>query len=150
MRRVRIVLGFAAVVCAFSAFTASAFGTSEKKPKLVFGHFSASIVGKKITETEPAAVVENKEDEPTVTGMLLGPYKFGVVTEPDSVINYEEPCKMRPKVTGKATAEESFSLLMEVTFRQCVSSNPGGGLVPWKASTFKLAFRFQANEAAEV
>jgi len=144
MRRVRVVLGLAVAVCAFSALSVPAFA----KEKLVFGHFHASIVGKTISKTEPAAVIQNKEDEAEVTGLTLGQYKFGVVE--NGKPNYEAPCESPPKVTGKVTEETSFSLLTEVSFKKCVSSNPGGGVTPWKASNFKLAIRFQANESAEV
>jgi hypothetical protein len=146
MRRVRIVLGLAVAVCAFGALAGPAFA----KEKLVFGKFSASIVGKPISTEHPAAVVENKEDEPELTSLVIGPYKFGEVNEETGEINYEAPCKEVPKVTGKVYEEQSSSLLTEVTFRQCVSSNPGGGIIPWKASNFKLAIRFQANESAEL
>jgi hypothetical protein len=145
MRRVRIAIGLAVAVCAFSALTASAFA----KEKLVFGKFTASIVGKTISKEAPAAVVENKEDEAEVTTLTIGPYRFGVVNE-KAEANYEEPCKKAPKVTGKVFEESSSSLLTEVTFRQCVSSNPDGPIDPWKATSFKLAIRFQANESAEL
>jgi hypothetical protein len=145
MRRLRVVLGLAVAVCAFGALTAPAFA---KKEKLVFGKFSASVVGKTLSEADSAAVVENKEDEAELSGLVIGPYKFGVVTQGKA--NYEEPCEKAPKVTGKVFEEHSSSLLTEVSFRKCVSSNPGGGIVPWKASSFKLAIRFQANESAEI
>jgi|GEM_PF-1864676 hypothetical protein len=149
MRRVRIVLGLAVALCAFGALSVPAFARTEK-PKLVFGKFSASIVGKSITPSEPAKVIENKEDQAEVTGLVIGPYKFGVVIKKTGEIRYEEPCEKAPKITGKVDEEHSFSLLTEVTFRKCVSTNPGGGIIPSKASTFKLAIRFLANEAAEV
>jgi hypothetical protein len=145
MRRLRVVLGLAAAVCAFGALTAPAFA----KEKLVFGKFVASIVGKTISKATPAAVVENREDEAEVTGLTIGPYRFGVVNE-KAEANYEEPCEKAPKVTGKVFEESSQSLLTEVDFRQCVSSNPDGTVDPWRATSFKLAIRFQANESAEL
>jgi hypothetical protein len=149
MRRVRVVIGLAVAVCAFGALSASAFATPKKeKEKLVFGTFVASIAGRSITPSEPAPVIENKEDEAEVAGLEIGPYKFGVVEEGKA--NYEEPCKKAPKVTGKVLEERSSSFLTEVTFRECVSSNPGGGVVPWKATNFKLAIKFSSNESAEL
>jgi hypothetical protein len=146
MRRVKIVLGLAVAVCAFGALAGSAFA----KEKLVFGKFSASIVGKTISNTEPAAVIQNKEDEVELSSLQIGPYKFGVVNKKTGEINYEEPCEKTPKITGKVFEEHSSSLLTEVTFRKCVSTNPGGGIIPQKASSFKLAIRFLANESVEV
>jgi hypothetical protein len=145
MRRLRVVLGLAVAVCALGALSAPAFA----KEKLIFGKFAASIVGQTISPSNPAKVVENKEDEAEVTGLQIGPYKFGVVNE-KAEPNYEEPCKKSPKVTGEVLEESSSSLLTEVQFRQCVSSNPGSSLDPWKATSFKLAIRFQANESAEL
>jgi len=146
MRRLRSIVGLAVAVCAFGALTAPAFAAKEK---LVFGKFAASIVGQSITPSNPAKVVENREDEAEVTSLRIGPYTFGVVNEKGEP-NYEEPCKKSPKVTGKVFEESSSSLLTEVQFRQCVSSNTGGGLTPWKATGFKLAIRFQSNESAQV
>ncbi len=145
MRRVRIVLGLAAAVCAFGALTAPAFAA---KKKLVFGHFAASIVGKPISESAPAKVVENKEDEAEINGLQLGQFTFGVLEKGKP--NFGEPCEEAPKVSGKVTAEESPSLLTEVQFRRCISSIPHGGTVSWKASSFKLAINFIANKSAEV
>lgn len=52
MRRVRIVLGFAAAVCAFGALTATAFAKTPKE-KHFYGEFTASAVGKTFSPTEP-------------------------------------------------------------------------------------------------
>jgi hypothetical protein len=149
MRRVRIMLGFVAVVCAFSALTASAFGAPEKKPKLVFGHFVASIVGKTISKEAPASVRQFKEGETELTGLTIGQYRFGTVNE-DAEADYEEPCLREPKVTGKVTEEVSSSLETEIGFSECVSSNVAGDNIEWRANNFKLAIKFLANEAAEV
>ncbi len=148
MRRVRIVLGLAVAVCAFGALAGSAFA----KPKLVFGHFAASIVGRHISPTEPAKVVKNKEGEAEVTGLELGSFKFGVVetVEEKKKPNYEKPCKDAPKVTGTAVEEESSSLLTEVTFKDCVTSFAGSDTINWKGTNFKLAINFESNEAAEL
>jgi hypothetical protein len=52
MRRVRIVLGFAVAVCAFSALTAAAFAKPPKE-KHFYGEFTASAVGKTFSPSEP-------------------------------------------------------------------------------------------------
>jgi len=146
MRRVRVVFGLAAALCAFGALTASAFG----KEKLVFGEFAASVAGRTISEGDPAPVTENKEDEAEVFGLQLGQYKFGVVNKSTGTIETEEPCMKPPKVTGEAIAEHSSSLLTEIAFRQCVSSDVSGGSIGWKTNNFKLAIRFQSNESGEI
>jgi hypothetical protein len=147
MRRLRVVLGLAVAVCAFGALTAPAFAAKEK---LVFGTFVASVAGKTISPTEPAAVIENKEDEAELIGLQLGQYKFGKVSEESGKAEHEDPCLKPPKVTGTVTEERSSSLLTEIDFRQCVSDNKEGGITGHKAVSFKLAIRFQANESAEI
>ncbi|MGO9321240.1 MAG: hypothetical protein ACLQBY_10630 [Solirubrobacteraceae bacterium] len=52
MRRVRIVLGFVAVVCAFGALAATAFARAPR-PKHFYGEFTASAVGKTFSKAEP-------------------------------------------------------------------------------------------------
>jgi hypothetical protein len=148
MRRVRIVLGLAVAVCAFGALSVPAF--AKGKEKLVFGNFAASIVGRTITPSDPAPIVENKEDEAEVTGLELGIFKFGVVEKPDNKPNYEEPCEKAPKVTGSIENEVSSSLFLEVHFKNCVTSSTKAGSVSGKKTSFKLAFRFKANESAEI
>jgi hypothetical protein len=146
MRRVRIVFGLAVAVCAFGALTGSAFA----KEKLVFGEFVASVGGKTISPSEPAPVTENKEDEAELTGLQLGQYKFGVVNKSTGTIETEEPCLKSPKVTGEVTAERSSSLLTDIGFRQCVTSDVEGGIISYKTNNFKLAIRFVSNESAEI
>jgi hypothetical protein len=146
MRRVRIVLGLAVAVCAFSALTASAFA----KEKLVFGKFAASIVGKPITPSTPAKVTEDKEDEAELTGLQIGQYKFGRFDKANGKFEYEEPCLKPPVVTGSVFEEQSSSLQTYVTFRQCVNGSVEHGIVGYKSNTFKLAIRFMADEAAEL
>jgi hypothetical protein len=146
MRRVRIAIGLAAAVCAFGALTASAFA----KEKLVFGKFAASIVGKPITPSSTAAVVENKEDEAELTGLQIGQYKFGRFNKADGKFEYEEPCLKAPKVTGTVFEEHSSSLLTDVDFKQCVNGDIEHGIVGYKSNSFKLAIRFVADEAAEI
>jgi hypothetical protein len=146
MRRVRIVLGLAVGVCAFGALSVPAFA----KEKLVFGTFVASVAGQTISPTSPARVVENKEDEAEVTELQIGGYRFGVVNSETGEIEYENPCKKTPRVKGVVTEERSSSLLTEITFRECVSSNPDGAQIPWKASNFKLDIKFRSDESAEL
>jgi hypothetical protein len=147
MRRVRIVLGLAVAVCAFGALAVPAF--AKGKEKLVFGNFAASAVGRTITPSDPAPIVENKEDEAEVTGLELGIFKFGVLNS-EKKPEYEEPCEKAPKVNGAIENEVSSTLLLEVHFKECVTSSTKAGSVSGKKSSFKLAFRFKANESAEI
>jgi hypothetical protein len=146
MRRVRVVIGVAAALCAFGALTASAFA----KEKLVFGKFAASIVGKPITPSSPAAVKENKEDEAELTGLQLGQYKFGSFNKEDGKFEYEEPCLKPPTVTGSVFEEQSSSLQTYVAFKQCVNGNVEHGIVGYKSNSFKMAIKFMADEAGEL
>jgi len=146
MRRVRIVLGLAVAVCAFGALTASALA----KEKLVFGEFVASVGGRTISPSEPAPVIENKEDEAELTGLQIGEYKFGAVNKSTGTVETEEPCLKPPKITGEVTAERSSSLLTDVAFKDCVSSDVAGGIVSYKTNSFKLAIRFKSDESAEI
>jgi hypothetical protein len=147
MRRVRIVLGLAVAVCAFGALAVPAF--AKGKEKLVFGNFAASAVGRTITPSDPAPIVENKEDEAEVTGLELGIFKFGVLNS-EKKPEYEEPCEKAPKVNGAIENEVSSTLLLEVHFKESVTSSTKAGSVSGKKSSFKLAFRFKANESAEI
>jgi hypothetical protein len=147
MRRVRVVLGLAVAVCAFGALSAPAF--AKGKEKLVFGNFAASIVGKTISPSSPATIVENKEDEAEVTGLQLGIFKFGVLNS-EKKPEYEEPCEKAPKVTGAIENEVSSSLLLNVQFKKCVTSSVKSGSVSATKSSFKLGFRFKSNESAEI
>ncbi|MGP0101530.1 MAG: hypothetical protein ACLPUT_07920 [Solirubrobacteraceae bacterium] len=147
MRRVRIVLGLAVAVCAFGALAGPAFA---KKPKLIFGHFAASIVGRHISPTETAKVVENKEEEAEVTGLHLGKYKFGVLNS-ENKPEFGEPCEESPKVTGVVSKEESSSLLLNVDFRKCVTSTrEEEGTTSAKISNIKLSINFKSNESGEL
>jgi hypothetical protein len=56
MRRVRIILGFATLLCAFGALSAPAFAHKKPKEKKFFGEFTASALGKTFSETEPGTV----------------------------------------------------------------------------------------------
>lgn len=145
MRHVRAALAFAAVTCLFGALSAPAFA----KEKLVFGEFVASVAGKTISPTSTVPLVENKEDEAEVTGMQLGPYKFGRANKEKGDFEYEHPCLKAPKVTGKVAEERSSELLTEVSFKQCVSSVKGS-VSPFKAVSFKLGIDFHSNESAEI
>jgi hypothetical protein len=145
MRRVRVVLGLAVAVCAFGALSAPAFA----KEKLVFGNFEASVFGRTITPTDPAPIIVNKEDEPEVTGLQLGIFKFGVLNS-EKKPEYEEPCEKAPKVNGSIENEVGSSLYLEVHFKSCVTSSVKDGTVSGKKTSFKLAFRFKSNESAEI
>ncbi len=146
MRRLRVVIGAVIAVCALGALAVPAFA----KEKLVFGTFVASVTGKTLSETNTAAVKQNKEDEAELTGLQIGQYKFGRANKEKGIFEYESPCLKPPKVTGVVTAERSSSLLTEVAFKECVNGSIEHGNLGWKSNSFKLAIRFKSNESAEI
>lgn len=127
MRRVRAVLVFAAVVCAFGALSAPAFA----KEKKVFGEFIGTPGQLKLAEKE--AEVEE---------MTLGPYKFGRNAQ-------GAVCDKDLTVKGEVTEEHSPSLTTELGFVKCNTSAHEGGFRETKAVSFKLGVKFIANHSAE-
>ncbi len=140
MRRVRVVLGAAAVACAFSALTAPAFAHVEK-PKAQFGEFVASVAGQNLA-TEPG-ILKLHENEAEVEELKLGPYTFGKNAN-------EEVCSKDLGVTGEVTAERSPTLFTELKFKKCNTAVHEGGFRETKAVNFTLAVKFHANNSAEI
>jgi hypothetical protein len=129
----------------FAVFAAPSFA----KEKLKFGEFEASIVGKPITPSTPAAVTLSKEGSASVSRLKLGGVTFGFdvkKAEPEPAT----PCWKEPQIKGVAKEEKSKDLLVDVTFKQCVSATKNGSGWGYKASNFKLGFRFISNESAEI
>ncbi len=144
MRRVRAVLVFAAVACAFGALTAPAF--AKEKAKVAFGEFVASVAGKNLA-TEPGTLMVDKEDEPEVTALELGNYKFGTIERPSGEIDYEEPCTKAPKVSGLVEAEKSPSLSLNIAFKDCIGHAEAGGVIEEVPTHFTLGLKFEANHS---
>ncbi len=155
MRSNRIIVALAAVaICALSAFASPAFAAKEKK---VFGEFEAHVTGKNL-ETEPQPIQIDKEDEPEITGLQLGNYKFGPIikTGPNAgKPDLENPCLKPPKITGDFKAEEgkvnrSNSIILKIAFKQCIARAQENGVVKEKKVSFTLGVKLEPNFSAEV
>ncbi|HSZ12450.1 MAG TPA: hypothetical protein VK790_00230 [Solirubrobacteraceae bacterium] len=132
----------------FGALTAPAF--AKEKAKMVFGEFVAGVAGKNLA-TEPGTLMVNKEDEPEVTALELGNYKFGTLENPATgEIDFEEPCEKAPKVTGRVDAEKSPTLSLNIAFRHCVAWAEAGGVELEAPTHLTLAMTFNANHSAEL
>lgn len=144
MRRVRVVLGFAAVVCAFGALAAPAFAKKEH-PKVQFGKFIASIPGKTISEAEPATASGHGE-------VLEGPSGPGIVLG-GGALEIEE-CTKALKGTAKVVSEKSETFLMDVTFKNCYAISYTGVNKEFRSKTklptFTIAMEFHSNGSAVV
>ena len=150
MRRIKITIGLAVVaICAVGVLAAPAFA----KEKMVFGEFQGDVVGKNL-ETEPATVLQFHEDEGEVSGMQLGPYKFGTKNAKGE-IQEGNPCEGAPKIGGVFKAEEgkgdkSNSMLLHIKFKKCVSWAGANGISQKKKVSFELGVRFAPNFSSEV
>ncbi|HSZ05271.1 MAG TPA: hypothetical protein VK778_08715 [Solirubrobacteraceae bacterium] len=137
MRRVRIMLGFAAVVCAFSAFTASAFAKPPKE-KIFYGEFIASKFGQTFTEESPAVVKGTGEVEsPEKSGketFRLGPYGIR--------------CLAPFKVEGELLGPRSPEFYVTLKFRHCEAEKKlEGGVISLSPIRFSepLHLTYHAN-----
>jgi len=129
MRRVRLILGLAVAVCAFSVLAAPAFAAEP----VIFGKFIASITGKTVSEAEPGIVKGHGE----VSELKLGPYKF--------------TCEKELKSKGKITSESSDTFFQEVRFTKCTSSRKlEEGLGEEVHASFTLGLEFHSNGSAEL
>ncbi len=146
MRSIKAICGAAAMACALGAFASPAFAVKEK---LKFGEFEASIAGRTISESSPAPIALSKEGSASVSRLKLGGTLFGFNVK-EAKPEPETPCLKEPSVKGAATEEKSTSLLLNVTFRQCMSWTKSGAGYGYKAGGFKLGMRFIANESAEI
>jgi hypothetical protein len=131
---------------ALGALASPAFAVKEK---LVFGEFEASTVGKPITPTSTAPVTLWKEGSAAVTKLKLGGVTFGFDPK-KAELAPGEPCLKAPAVKGVAKEEKSKDLLLNVTFKKCISAVKNGSGWGYKASSFTLGMRFQSNESAEI
>jgi hypothetical protein len=140
MRRVRAVLGFAAVVCAFGALTAPAFAR-ERKPA-IFGKFTASINGKTLSPGEPAATKGHGE----VEAMKLGPYVFTGRNLGEG--KHGPVCERALKSQGEVASESSETFLQNITFSKCVSTRRAGSSEEAVVFHFTLGMEFHSNGSA--
>jgi hypothetical protein len=101
MRRVKVVLGLAAVVCAFGALSAPAFAAP------VFGKFVATVSG----PTKGIGSVE---------ALKLGPYTFTGEEQTAGQGNFGPICGSL-KSKGMVEAGEFEDLLQNLTFRNCIA-----------------------------
>ncbi|HEV3036070.1 MAG TPA: hypothetical protein VGX72_14925 [Solirubrobacteraceae bacterium] len=140
MRRVRVVLGFAAVICAFGALTAPAFAR-ERKPA-IFGKFTASINGKTISPGEPAATKGHGE----VEAMKLGPYVFTGRNLGEG--KHGPVCERALKSQGEVASESSETVVQNITFSKCVSTRRAGSSEEAVVFHFTLGMEFHSNGSA--
>lgn len=150
MMRLRTVAGGLVVaLCAFGALAGSAGAT--KKPPMVFGEFEANVAGGLApSPADPGVLKVEKEEEPELTGLQLGNFRFGVVEASTGLPEYEEPCEKLLKVTGKVEAEKSSSLEVELHFGRCMTSLPHNGATETATTNFTLAVKLLADHAGEV
>jgi hypothetical protein len=139
MRRVRVVLGFAAVVCAFGAVAAPAFAKKGKEPA-IFGKFTASINGRTISPSEPAATKGHGE----VEAMRLGPYIFTGRNLGEGKGN-GPICERALKSKGEVVSESSETFLQNVTFSKCIATRRAGSSEEAVVFHFTLGMEFHSN-----
>jgi hypothetical protein len=135
MRRVRVVLGLAAVVCAFGALSAPAFAAKEK-PKAVFGKFVASTSG-------PLKGIGSVE------ALKLGPYTFTGKEETAGQGSFGPICGSL-KSKGMVEAGESEDLLQNLTFKNCIAYRKieHSQVKEEVKVNLKLALEFHSNHSA--
>jgi hypothetical protein len=135
MRRVRIVVGLAAAVCAFSVLAAPALAKKVEE-KATFGKFTANIPGRTISPSEPAAT----KGVGSLTEINLA-HNGLVVRE----------CLKPIKSEGQVDSESSETFYQGVTFAKCLAEkvfNSNGGKEARKIGTFMLDFEFHSNKSA--
>ena len=140
---IRITIGALVAACAFGALTATALATG------TFGEFKAQVAGGLApSPTEPGVLKLKPQEEPELTGLRLGNFRFGAINA--GLPEYEEPCEKSLKVTGQVTTEKSPSLEFDLHFRRCVTSIRHNGGTEAMTIGFTLAMKLNANHTAEV
>ncbi|HMD60237.1 MAG TPA: hypothetical protein VKG78_02340 [Opitutaceae bacterium] len=125
MRSVRIIFGLAVAVCAFSAFSASAFA---KEPRF-YGEFFANVPKTPLTHGE----VKGKGE---VSELRLGPF-------------HQITCA-KITTTGIVTEERSTSLPMNVKFSSCeVWIRLGEGVETRATLKVLIGLKFHSNGSAK-
>jgi len=140
MRRLKIVLGLAAAVCAFGTLATPALAR-HGRPKALFGDFIASFPnGTPISPSSPA----------TATG-IGSEEKIKLANGSVSIGN--EGCK-KIRSTGKVDSEKSETFTQSITFSGCTGTAFVGeneeALEPVTVPRFTIAMEFHANGAVEV
>ena len=147
MRTIKITIGALLAVCALGVLAASA----SAKEKLTFGEFKAQVAGGLApSPSDPGLLKVSKEDEPELTGLLLGNFKFGVLEAKTNEPDYEEPCEKLPKVTGKVETEKSPTLELDLHFQRCETSSTVGEGGERAFTSFTLALKFNPNYSGEL
>ena len=141
MRRVRVLIGFAAAVFVFAALAAPAL--AKVKTKVQFGKFFANIPGATISEATPA----------TATGIgtvLAGPKGPGIELAGGALTIAR--CASSLKSSGKVVSEKSETFLQVVTFKNCYAQSFTGKneeiISETKLPKFSLALEFHSNQSA--
>lgn len=154
MRRVRVLIGFAAAVFAFAALAAPALAKKEHT-KVQFGKFIASIPGKTISEAEPATANGHgssfaESNGAPSGGILEGPSGPGIELAGGALTISK--CTRDLASTGKVISEKSETFLQNVTFKNCYAQSYTGKnkeiISETKLPTFTIALEFHSNGSA--
>jgi hypothetical protein len=142
MRRVRVLIGFAAAVFAFAALAAPALAKKEHT-KVQFGKFIANIPGSTISEATPATA--------TGTGTVLaGPKGPGIELAGGALTIAK--CTTALKSSGRVVSEKSETFLQNITFKNCYAQSflgkNEGVISETKLPKFTLALEFHSNQSA--
>ena len=142
MRRVRVLIGFAAAVFAFAALAAPALAKKEHT-KTQFGKFIANIPGGTISEATPATA--------TGTGTVLAGPKGPGIELAGGALSISR-CANVLKSTGKVVSEKSETFLQNVTFKNCYAQSYTGKnrevISETKLPKFTIALEFHSNQSA--
>jgi hypothetical protein len=137
MRRVRVVLGLAAAVCAFGVLAAPALAKKQKEPA-VFGKFTASIPG------HPGAI------SPATPATASGTGSVTEISLADGALTIKE-CRKELKSTGKVESESSETFLQQIRFSHCYAQlklEKSKFIGKEKVPNFTLALEFHSNKSA--
>lgn len=137
MRRLRMAVGLAVVVCTLGVLAAPALA-KRQQPHATFGKFVASrSSGVPISPADPAtaSTVEGSVSE---LSLAEGALNIG-----------EEKCA-KVKSTGQVTSPRSEEIQQEVTFSKCEGTFPVSQFAEEEAPvpSFKLTFVFRSNQSA--
>jgi hypothetical protein len=149
MRRVRVLVGFAAAVFAFAALAAPALAKKEHT-KVQFGKFIANIPGKTISEAEPATADGHGGGNPGSGGILEGEGGPGIELAGGALTISK--CTKNIASTGKVISEKSETFLQNVTFKNCYAQSYTGKnkeiISETKLPKFTIALEFHSNQSA--
>jgi hypothetical protein len=136
MRRVRIILGFATLLCAFGALSAPALAHKKAKLPHFFGEFTASALGRTFSETEPGATKG--------TGEL----------EEMQIAQFRVRCPRELRTAGKVTGARFPIFTTRVSFKKsaCRAVKVEGHTVEEPKLKFNqpLVIKYHPNGSTEV